>query len=100
MVAVSRQPGTLQTANSPPSSSVMDQPALRRLIFLHLAPGAVFTIVLIVAAPVLDAWGIDPIFALFGLITWMAWRNRSIFVSIAAHMTINMVAVLGILSAA
>jgi membrane protease YdiL (CAAX protease family) len=27
-------------------------------------------------------------------ITWLAWRERSVFVSFAAHMTINMVTVL------
>ncbi|HEX5165334.1 MAG TPA: type II CAAX endopeptidase family protein [Thermomicrobiales bacterium] len=33
-------------------------------------------------------------------ITWMAWRKRSVFVSIAAHMTINMITVVLIAAAA
>jgi hypothetical protein len=44
------------------------QYSLPRLIILHLAPGAAFTVSVIVAASVLDSWDIDPIFALFGAI--------------------------------
>jgi membrane protease YdiL (CAAX protease family) len=39
---------------------------LRRLIILHLAPGAVFTVFLIFATQAVKSWGIDPSFALFG----------------------------------
>jgi membrane protease YdiL (CAAX protease family) len=36
------------------------------MVVLHLAPGAVLTAFIVVAAPALESWGIDPIFALFG----------------------------------
>jgi membrane protease YdiL (CAAX protease family) len=43
-----------------------EQHSLARSIVLHLAPGAVFTAVLVPAASALAAWGVDPVFALFG----------------------------------
>jgi membrane protease YdiL (CAAX protease family) len=49
-----------------PSSPVSDQYSLPRSIILHLAPGAVLTGFVILAASALDSWGIDPTFALFG----------------------------------
>jgi membrane protease YdiL (CAAX protease family) len=39
---------------------------LTRLLILHLAPGVVLTAFILLAAPVLTSWGIDPVFALFG----------------------------------
>ena len=39
-------------------------------------------------------WRYPAIILGFLPITWMAWRKRSVSVSIAAHMTINMVTVL------
>jgi membrane protease YdiL (CAAX protease family) len=39
-------------------------------------------------------WRYPAIFLGFLPITWMAWRKRSVAVSIAAHMTINIVTVL------
>ena len=47
-------------------SRVLEQHSLTRLIILHLAPGAIFTAFIILAAPALASAGIDPIFALFG----------------------------------
>jgi membrane protease YdiL (CAAX protease family) len=43
-----------------------DQYSLIQLVILHLAPGAVFTAFIILASAVLDSWGIEPVFALFG----------------------------------
>jgi uncharacterized protein len=48
------------------SSRVLEQHSLTRSIILHLAPGAIFTVFIILASPALAAAGIDPIFALFG----------------------------------
>ena len=45
-------------------------------------------------------WRYPAIIIGFLPITWVAWRKRSIFVSIAAHMTINTVTVLLLLAAA
>ncbi|HSK91813.1 MAG TPA: CPBP family intramembrane glutamic endopeptidase [Euzebyales bacterium] len=39
---------------------------LGRSIALHLAPGAIFTVFLVLVVPVVTSWGIDPIFAFFG----------------------------------
>jgi membrane protease YdiL (CAAX protease family) len=39
---------------------------LTRSIVLHLAPGAIFAAFLILVAPALQSWAIDPVFALFG----------------------------------
>jgi membrane protease YdiL (CAAX protease family) len=39
---------------------------VKQSIILHLAPGAVFTAFVVLAAPALASWRIDPIFALFG----------------------------------
>jgi CAAX protease family protein len=47
-------------------SRVSEQHSLTRSIILHLAPGAIFTAFIILAAPALASAGIDPIFALFG----------------------------------
>jgi membrane protease YdiL (CAAX protease family) len=44
-------------------------------------------------------WRYPAIIVGFLPITWMAWRTRSIFVSIAAHMTINTITVLLIIAA-
>ena len=48
------------------SSRLSEQHSLTRSIILHLAPGAIFTAFIILAAPALASAGIDPIFALFG----------------------------------
>ena len=48
------------------SSRVLEQHSLTQSIILHLAPGAIFTAFIILAAPLLASAGIDPIFALFG----------------------------------
>jgi membrane protease YdiL (CAAX protease family) len=45
-------------------------------------------------------WRYPAIILGFLPITWMAWRTRSIYVSIAAHMTINMLTILLLLAAA
>jgi membrane protease YdiL (CAAX protease family) len=45
-------------------------------------------------------WRYPAIFVGFLPIAWMAWRERSFFVSLAAHMTINIVTVLLILASA
>jgi hypothetical protein len=45
-------------------------------------------------------WRYPAIIVGFLPITWLAWRGRSVFVSIAAHMTINMVTVLLLVAAA
>ena len=45
---------------------VSEQHSLTRSIILHLAPGAICTTFVILAASVLDSWDIDPAFALFG----------------------------------
>jgi membrane protease YdiL (CAAX protease family) len=43
-----------------------DQHSLKRSIFLHLAPGAIFTSFVILAVSTMDTRDIDPVFALFG----------------------------------
>jgi membrane protease YdiL (CAAX protease family) len=48
------------------SFPVSGQHSLAWSVFLHLAPGAVFTAFIILAAPALASRGIDPVFALFG----------------------------------
>jgi uncharacterized protein len=48
--------------------SPSEQYSMMQLIVLHLAPGAIFTAVVIAAVSVLESWDIDPIFALFGAI--------------------------------
>jgi membrane protease YdiL (CAAX protease family) len=48
------------------SSPAVEQVSLARLIALHLWPGAVFTLVLVLTVPAFEAWGIDAAFALFG----------------------------------
>jgi uncharacterized protein len=48
------------------SFRVSEQHSLTRSIILHLAPGAIFTVFILLAAPALASAGIDPIFALFG----------------------------------
>jgi membrane protease YdiL (CAAX protease family) len=45
---------------------VQEPYTLARSIILHLAPGAIFTTFILLAAPALASWGIDPVFALFG----------------------------------
>ena len=45
-------------------------------------------------------WRYPAIILGFLPITWMAWRERSVYVSIAAHVTINMITVLLLLGAA
>jgi membrane protease YdiL (CAAX protease family) len=45
-------------------------------------------------------WRYPAIIIGFLPITWMAWRQRSVFVSMAAHMAINMVTVLLLVAAA
>ena len=45
-------------------------------------------------------WRYPAIILGFLPITWMAWRNRSVYVSIAAHVTINMITVVMLLGAA
>jgi membrane protease YdiL (CAAX protease family) len=44
-------------------------------------------------------WRYSAIILGFLPITWMAWRERGVFVSIGAHVTINMVTVLLLLAA-
>src|SRR5512133_3071026 len=48
------------------ASQVLQQHSLTRSIILHLAPGAIFTAFIILAAPALASAGVDPIFGLFG----------------------------------
>jgi membrane protease YdiL (CAAX protease family) len=48
---------------------------------------------------IFSPWRYPAIILGFLPITWMAWRKGSVFVSIAAHMTINMVTVLLLLAA-
>jgi uncharacterized protein len=43
-----------------------EQHSLTRSIILHLAPGAIYTAFVILAASALAGWGIDPVFVLFG----------------------------------
>jgi membrane protease YdiL (CAAX protease family) len=45
-------------------------------------------------------WRYPTIIIGFLPITWLAWRQRSVFVSMAAHMAINMVTVLLLVAAA
>ena len=48
-------------------SLLPEQHSLTRSIILHLAPGAIFTAFIILAAPALASAGVDPIFALGGI---------------------------------
>jgi membrane protease YdiL (CAAX protease family) len=49
-----------------PQREMAGGPALTLLVFLHLAPGLIFTAFVVGAASALDGWGIEPSFALFG----------------------------------
>jgi uncharacterized protein len=59
-------PMTVTSSSGVESSRVREQHSLTQSIILHLAPGAIFTAFIILAAPALASAGIDPIFALFG----------------------------------
>ena len=48
------------------SFPVSEQHSLTRSVILHLAPGALFTAFIVLAAPALAPWGVDPVFVLFG----------------------------------
>src|SRR5688572_5171120 len=65
MITVSRQSRPRETPAVGVEAAATGQHALWRLVILHLIPGAIFTIFIFAAATALDAWGIDPIFALF-----------------------------------
>ena len=63
---VDLRPMTSRSSSGVEFSRVLEQHSLTRSIILHLAPGAIFTAFIILAAPALASAGIDPIFALFG----------------------------------
>jgi membrane protease YdiL (CAAX protease family) len=48
------------------NDQVTDQPSLPLLILLHLAPGAIFTVLLVLTAPAVRESGFEPSLALFG----------------------------------
>jgi membrane protease YdiL (CAAX protease family) len=47
-------------------ASPAERYSLGELILLHLWPGVIFTLFILLAVPALEAWDIDPSFALFG----------------------------------
>lgn len=75
----------LSRAARPRDSAVPDNYSLARLIALHLAPGAIFTLCVLAAATFLQRWDVDPSFVLFGAIGvvlaplelgYLAWYAR------------------------
>lgn len=52
----------------PPVPLIAEQYGPARLVVLHLAPGAIFTLAVLLAASFLNRWGVDPSFVLFGAI--------------------------------
>lgn len=64
---------------------MQNQYSLPQAIFLHLAPGAIFTFFFWFAVSVFDAWGIDPIFALFGSIGLVLVPLELGYLSLYAH---------------
>lgn len=74
-------PGLQQSAR--PSAEV--RPALWWTIALHILPGLAFGAFILVAVPVLDRWGLDPLFALFGGIAVVPVSIELGYLAVQAH---------------
>lgn len=81
------QQGQLQRSDVPRVSAVPEQYSLTRLIVLHLAPGAVFTLVVLAAASFLGRWDIDPSFVLFGAIGVVLAPLELVYLAVYARRT-------------
>lgn len=81
---------TLRPPTAEPRSDTEIPPySIASLVALHLAPGVALGAFVVLVSPVLDRWGIDPVFALFGGICVIIVPAELGYLSLYAKRTIG-----------